>query len=58
MLFQYDIFWASLVTQLVKNLPEMWETCVDPWVGKVPLEELMATHLSILPWRIPMDRGA
>ena len=37
MLFQYDIFWASLVTQLVKNLPEMWETCVDPWVGKIPL---------------------
>ena len=29
--------WASLVAQLVKNLPAMWETCgFDPWVGKIP----------------------
>ena len=31
--------WASLVTQLVKNLPAMWETWrpgFDPWVGKIP----------------------
>ena len=25
----------------------------DPWVGKIPLEEEMATHSSILAWRIP-----
>ena len=31
---------------------------LDPWVGKIPLEEGMATHSSILAWRIPMDRGA
>ena len=31
-----SIFWASLVTQLVKNLPAMWETGFDPWVGKIP----------------------
>ena len=46
-LLQY--FRASLVAQLVKNLPEMWET----WVGKIPLEKGMATHSSILAWRIP-----
>ena len=28
--------WASLVAQLVKNLPAMRETWVDPWVGKIP----------------------
>ena len=28
--------WASLVTQLVKNPPAMWETGFDPWVGKIP----------------------
>ena len=36
---------ASLVTQTVKNLPAMPET---PWTGKIPLEEGMATHSSIL----------
>ena len=30
----------------------------DPGVGKIPLEEEMASHSSILVWRIPMDRGA
>ena len=28
--------WASLVAQIVKNLPVMWETRFDPWVGKIP----------------------
>ena len=28
--------WASLVAQLVKNLPAMWETWFNPWVGKIP----------------------
>ena len=45
--------WASLVDQLVKNLPAVWET----WVGSLgwedPLEKGMATHSSILAWRIP-----
>ena len=40
---------ASLVAQLVKNLPAGWET----WVGEDPLEEGIATHSSILAWRIP-----
>ena len=43
---------ASLVAQLVKNLPAMWGTWVRSlgWVD--PLEESMATHSSILAWRI------
>ena len=48
-----------MVAQTVKNLPAMQETSVFcPWVGKIPLEEDMATHSSILAWRIPMDKGA
>ena len=31
---------------------------VDLWVGKILLEEVLATHSSILAWRIPMDRRA
>ena len=50
---------VSLVAQMVKNPPTMLETWVfDPWVGKIPWEEGMATHSSMLAWRIPMDRGA
>ena len=45
--------WASLVTQLVKNLPAMWETWVQSLGWEDPLEEGMATHSSILVWRIP-----
>ena len=47
-----------LVAQMVKNLPAVWETWVRflGWEG--PLEEGMATHSSILVWRIPTDRGA
>ena len=44
---------ASLGAQMVKNLPAMWET----WVGSLgwedPLEAGMATHSSILAWRMP-----
>ena len=45
--------WASLLAQLVKNLPAMQEI----WVGSLgwedPLEKGKATHASILAWRIP-----
>ena len=51
-------FWASLVAQMVKNLPVMWETWVQSLGCEDPLEEGMATHSSFLAWRIPMDRGA
>ena len=38
---------------MVKNLPEMHETWVQ-WMGKEdPLDKEMATHFSILAWRIP-----
>ena len=49
--------WASLVAQMVKNLPTMRETRVRALGWEDPLEEGMATHSSILAWRIPMDRG-
>ena len=44
---------ASLVAQLVKNPPEMQETLVQPLGQEDALEEGMATHSSILAWRIP-----
>ena len=45
--------WASLVAQTVKNPPAMQETCVQSLGGEDPLEKGMATHSSILAWRIP-----
>ena len=45
--------WASLVVQLVKNLPAMREAWVRYLGWEDPLEEGMATHSSILAWRIP-----
>ena len=44
---------ASLVAQMVKNLPAMQETQVQTLGQKDPLEEGMATHSSILAWKIP-----
>ena len=43
---------ASLLPQTVKNLPAMWETQVLSLGQEDPLEEGMATHSSILAWRI------
>ena len=44
---------ASLVAQMVKILPAVWETRVPSLGWEDPLEEGMATHSSILAWRIP-----
>ena len=44
---------ASLVAQLVKNLPAMWETLVQFMGWEDPLEKGKATCSSILAWRIP-----
>ena len=44
---------ASLVAQMVKNLPAMQETQVQSLGREDPLENGMATHSSILVWRIP-----
>ena len=49
--FQYS--WASLVAQLVKNLPAMWEIWVLSLSWEDPLEKGKATHSSIMAWRIP-----
>ena len=49
---------ASLVGQLVKNPPGMWETWVQSLGWEDRLEEGIVTHPCILTWRIPMDRGA
>ena len=54
----WDTWQASLVAQLVKNPPAMQETWVQSLAWEDPLEESMATHSSILDWRIPMERGA
>ena len=45
--------WASLVAQLVKNLPAMKETWVLSMDLEDPLEKGKAAHSSILAWRIP-----
>ena len=49
--FQYS--WAFLVAQLAKNLPTMRETWVQSLGWEDPLQKGMATHSSILAWRIP-----
>ena len=41
------------MAQLVKNLPTIWETQVGSLGGEDDLEKEMATHSSILAWRIP-----
>ena len=46
-------WWASLVAQLVKNLPAMWETWVRSLGWEDPLAKGKATYSSILAWRIP-----
>ena len=54
--YTHAMEWASQVAQLVKNLPAMQETQEIPvWLldWEDPLEEGMATHSSVLAWRIP-----
>ena len=45
--------WASLVAQLVKNQPAMWETWVRSLGWEDPLKKGKVTHSSILAWRLP-----
>ena len=45
--------WASLVAQLVKNLPAMWDTWVRPLGWEDPLQKGKATQSNILAQRIP-----
>ena len=48
-----DFHFASLVAQLVKNLPAMQETWVRSLCWEDPLEKGKATHFTILDWRSP-----
>ena len=50
--------WASLVAQTIKNVPAMRETCAWSLNWDNSLEKGMATHFTMLVWRIPTDRGA
>ena len=52
----WEISGASLVAQMVNNLPAMQETQVQPLDQEDPLEKGMATHYSILAWTIPWTR--
>ena len=49
---------ACLVAEMVKNLPAIQKMWVRSLGWEDPLEKGMATHSSILSWRIPMDRGS
>ena len=44
---------TSLVTQMVKRLPTMQETRIQSLGWEYPLEKEMATHSSILTWKVP-----
>ena len=47
------MFMTYLVAQMVKRLPTMWETWVQSLVREDLLEKEVATHSSILAWKIP-----
>ena len=49
----WNFFWASLVAQMVKCLPAVWETHVQALGWEDPLEKEMATHSSTFAWKIP-----
>ena len=51
--YPFHYSWASLVAQLVKNPPAMWETWVQSLGWEDPLEKGKAIQSSILAWRIP-----
>ena len=54
--YPLEYSWASLVVQLVKNPPSMWETWVLSLVWEDPLEKGTATYSDILVWRSPWGR--
>ena len=53
--YPLQYFWASIVAQLVKNPPAIWETWVLSLDWEDPVEKGKATHSSVLAWRIPWD---
>ena len=44
---------TTLVAQMVKHLPTMWETWIRSLGWEDPLDKETATHSSTLPWKIP-----
>ena len=58
MVYPLQYCWASLVTHRVKNPLVMPETWIQSQGWEDPLEEGMATHSSVLAWRIPVNRRA
>ena len=50
---EFFVFWASLLAQIARHLPAMWETWVRSLGREDPLEKEMATHSNILAQRIP-----
>ena len=50
------LYKASLVAQMVKRLPAMWETLVRSLCWEDPLEKEMATHSSTVAWKIPWTK--
>ena len=55
-IYIYIYIWASLVVQMVKHLPIVQETRVQSLGWEDPPEKEMATHSSILAWRIPRTK--
>ena len=51
--FTHHLKWDTLVDQTVKCLPTMWETRVQSLVWEDLLEKEMASHSSILTWKVP-----
>ena len=54
--YPHQYSWASLVAQLVKTPPAMWETWIRSLGWEDPLEKGKATHSSILAWRTPWTK--
>ena len=48
---------TSLVAQMVKHLPTIWETCIQSLDQEDPLEKEMAAHSSTLAWKIHGQRS-
>ena len=51
--FFFSEYRGNIEAQMVKSLPAMWETGVQSLGQEDPLEKGMATHSSILAWKIP-----
>ena len=59
MLYEFVVIYVALLGKVTRAVSGKESACQcrrhgsDPWVGKIPLEEEMATHSRILAWKIP-----